>query len=313
MSVERPGRPGWWVRQTEADVGPWRAAVGPETIRAIERRRRAALLLGVVLVSGILVVVVMIVGVLVTDSDAPLLGYAVWGAVSVACMARWSRADGAARRAVAAERGGISPWAARRTAFREPGRLQHDVARGRALSVGWTPSQAPPLPFVVRAAGWLAVVYGAGLVVYAVYIGWAMLVARIGPAARSGDPTVVRGSITVVTWLLVGALVLVAGGLSVRHGGIRAGLVGPLGALVLVGTIGESVDLAGTASGRDDAIGATIVLAAAVPVGLLLLPVARRWYRAKGTADGRLSSAQARTALSALPPPPPGRTLTPSG
>jgi hypothetical protein len=158
----------------------------------------------------------------------------------------------------------------------------------------------------------VAVAFGAALAVYAVYIGWAMLVARIGTAARSGDPVVVRGSITVVTWLLVGALVLVAGGLAVRRGGSRAGVVGPLGALVLVGTIGESVDLAGTASGRDDVIGAAIVLGAVVPVGLLLVPAARRWYRAKGVADGRLSSAAARAALRTVPPPP-LRTPTPAG
>ncbi len=269
-------------------------------------------MLGVLLVSGLPVIVLLIVGTVFTRSLAPLLGYVVWVAGGFVCVVRWMRADAAARRTVAVDRGGISVWAARRVAFRYPSRLDQDVARGRALSIGWAPSAVSPTPFVVRAAGWVAVAYGAGLVVYAVYIGWAMLVARIGTAARSGDPTVVKGSVSLVTWLLVGALVLVAGGIAVRRGGSRAGVVGPLGALVLVGTIGESVDLAGTASGHDDIIGAAVVLATVVPVGLLLLPVARRWYRAKGTADGRLSSAQARAALSALPPPRRG-TLTPPG
>jgi len=201
--------------------------------------------------------------------------------------------------------GGVSPWALGRFTLTDPDRLDYYLVRGRALSAGWTPSSPAPPPRSVRAAGWVTSAYAIPLAVYACWVGWVLLVAHEGGVGSSRDLGVVRGEATLVVLLVVGATALWFGGLGTRRGGAWAGVVVVMGAILVIATIGGSVDLVGTASGRDDAINGGIVVVAAAPLVLLSLPTARRWHRQKKIASGWKPGKDARAILRALPKPPP--------
>jgi hypothetical protein len=53
----------------------------------------------------------------------------------------------------------------------------------------------------------------------------------------------------------------------------------PLGILLVVGTVGETIDLVGTASSASDAVGLGILFLAAVPIALL-------WHHLRETPEG---------------------------
>lgn len=92
-----------------------------------------------------------------------------------------------------------------------------------------------------------------------------------------------RGVVTVVTLLLVVAIVLWVGAGRVLHQGTYLLMVFPILCFLAVGTIGETADLAGTASGASDLVGLGILALAALPPLLLTTRSARRWKAACGS------------------------------
>lgn len=70
--------------------------------------------------------------------------------------------------------------------------------------------------------------------------------------------------------LLLAAALLATGVLRLRRHGDPRLIAWPLGIFASVGVIGEIADLAGSASGTSNAIGAGLVVLAAIPVGLIL-------------------------------------------
>lgn len=94
----------------------------------------------------------------------------------------------------------------------------------------------------------------------------------IGTAARNtsrGRFSPSAGVFMVTFLLALGATWLIRGAVRALHRESYTGIVIPLGILLVVGTIGETVDLVGTASAASDAVGLGILAVAAVPVVLL--------------------------------------------
>lgn len=98
----------------------------------------------------------------------------------------------------------------------------------------------------------------------------------IGSAAR--NTTGGRASPASGVWGL--ALLLTAGAIWLVRSAIRAlrhesylGVVVPLVIFLVVGAIGEIIDLFGTASGASDLVGAGILVLAAIPVALMWRPL----------------------------------------
>jgi hypothetical protein len=75
---------------------------------------------------------------------------------------------------------------------------------------------------------------------------------------------------------LVGAALLIGGAVRTWRGSF-AWTLAPLLAVLLLGSIGEVVDLVGTATTQSNLIGAAILVAAAVPIGLLSTRSARKF------------------------------------
>jgi hypothetical protein len=135
-------------------------------------------------------------------------------------------------------------------------------------------------PFRIRVivAATVATAYACAFLVVAV---WISVDATANHGALERQHTMPRAAgpapLPVFWWLL---LVLVVGALWLMRSAVRAlrresylGIVIPLGILLVVGTVGETIDLLGTASGASDVVGAGILFLAAVPVALLWRPL----------------------------------------
>ncbi len=98
---------------------------------------------------------------------------------------------------------------------------------------------------------------------------------NIGVAARDtrgGRSSPASGVFGVTIFLVLGAWWLVYGARRALRRDSYVGIVAPLGIVLVIGTIGETIDLLGTASGPSDLIGAGILVMAAIPVALLWRP-----------------------------------------
>lgn len=120
----------------------------------------------------------------------------------------------------------------------------------------------------------VALCYAATFAVVALVVGFQFIsgTGAIGREHLTG--VAARGPVFLSIALLVAAGVLAVGATRVVRSAGSSWLVWPLAVFVGIGLIGETVDLFGTASGRDDAIGAGILVLAMVP--LVFVAVDRR-------------------------------------
>jgi hypothetical protein len=145
--------------------------------------------------------------------------------------------------------------------------------------VGDQPSR---IRVIIAAA--IAAVFACAFLVVAVAISVDALTnhGAIGTAARNTN----GGRFSPAAGVLMVALLLTLGAIGLIRGAVRAlrresyiGIVIPLGILLVVGTVGETIDLVGTASSASDAVGLGILFLAAVPIALL-------WHHLRETPEG---------------------------
>ena len=149
-------------------------------------------------------------------------------------------------------------------------------------STPWTPADtagvsSPPVrrPPTVAVAAVLSAGYSVGLL----WFGLAALTVLFRTGGW-GDRQAAKGMVVVGVLGVAGAALLVGGALRTWRGSFTWTLV-PLVAVLVCGSIGEIVDVVGTATTRSDLIGAAILVAAAVPVALLATGSARRFSAAR--------------------------------
>ncbi|MDQ1661533.1 MAG: hypothetical protein QOJ68_1513 [Blastococcus sp.] len=130
-------------------------------------------------------------------------------------------------------------------------------------------------PSTVVSAAVLSAVYSLGLL----WFGFAAL-SVLFRTGGWGNPMAARGMVFVGAAGLVGAALLIGGAALSWRGSYACTLV-PLLAVLVLGSIGEAVDLGGTATAQSNLIGAVILVAAAVPVGLLSTRSARNFAAAR--------------------------------
>jgi hypothetical protein len=136
-------------------------------------------------------------------------------------------------------------------------------------------SPPEPRPSTVVVAAVLSAVYSLGLLWFG---GAALLV--LFRTGGWGDPTAARGMVFVGVAGLAGAALLIGGAVRTWRGAFACTLV-PLVAVLVVGCIGEVIDVLGTATARSNLIGAAVLVAAAVPIGLLSTRSARTFATAR--------------------------------
>ncbi|MCU1670565.1 MAG: hypothetical protein JWP40_3492 [Blastococcus sp.] len=132
-------------------------------------------------------------------------------------------------------------------------------------------SPSAPRPAAVAVAATLSAVYSLGLL----WFGFAAL-AVLFRTHGWGDRNAAKGMAYVGVLGLIGAALLIGGAVRTWRGSFAWTLV-PLLAVLLLGSIGEVVDLVGTATTQSNLIGAAILVAAAVPIGLLGTRSARKF------------------------------------
>lgn len=165
-----------------------------------------------------------------------------------------------------------------RTTAPAPERGQpHDSERRRGrIVVAITVALAFACAFLV-----VAVVVGVDAVTNHGTIGSA---ARNTTAGRASPASGVWGLVVVLT---LAALWLIRSSIrALRHQSYLA-IVVPLGIFLVAGTVGEVIDLFGTASGASDLVGAGILVLAAIPVVLLWRPLRQRGARGATSVDDR--------------------------
>ena len=126
-------------------------------------------------------------------------------------------------------------------------------------------------PSAVVVAAVLSAAYSLGLL----WFGLAALVVLLRTGGW-GDRRAAEGMVFVGVAGLTGAVLLIGGAVRTWRGSYVWTLV-PLVAVLVIGGIGEVADLVGTAGAKSNLIGAVILLAAAVPVGLLITRSARNF------------------------------------
>ncbi|HEV7212902.1 MAG TPA: hypothetical protein VGN47_14430 [Blastococcus sp.] len=131
------------------------------------------------------------------------------------------------------------------------------------------PSARRPASVAVAAA--LSAVYSLGLL----WFGFAALTVLFRTDGW-GDRNAAKGMVFVGVLGMTGTALLIVGAVQTWRGSFAWTLV-PLVAVLVFGSIGEVVDLVGTATAQSNLIGAAILVAAAVPIGLLSSAPARRF------------------------------------
>jgi hypothetical protein len=123
----------------------------------------------------------------------------------------------------------------------------------------------------VVVASVLACGYAGVLIVLAVMLAvdWSTGVGRVGHLAGNAPN---RGVAFFVVACVAGAILLVVGAVRAWRGRRGLAAIIPLAIVVLIGCIGEPIDIASGNPVPDDLIGAAIIVAAALPPVLLLLP-----------------------------------------
>ena len=129
-----------------------------------------------------------------------------------------------------------------------------------------------PRPAAVVVAAALSAVYSLGLL----WFGLAALTVLVRTGGW-GDHNAAKGMVFVGVLGLAGAVLLIGGAVRTWRGSF-AWTVVPLLLVLVFGSIGEVVDLMGTTSdAQGNLIGAAILAAAVVPIGLLSTAPARKF------------------------------------
>lgn len=134
-------------------------------------------------------------------------------------------------------------------------------------------------PVAVAAAGALACCYGLVLLGVAAVLAGEFMTGRgaIGHEHLTGPAA--KGVVFMVVVLTAGAVCLAIGAVQVWRGRPPGLLIAPLALLLVFGTVGEIADGLGSATASSELIGAGILLLAATPLALLLVPGSRAWWR----------------------------------
>lgn len=146
-----------------------------------------------------------------------------------------------------------------------------------ASASGYTHAVSKPRPARLRRtasviiAAVLACCYACALVVLAVSLAvqWMTGAGTIGQLTTNAAN---RGVAFMIVACVAGAVFLVVGALGAVRGRRGLAAIVPLALIVLIGCIGEPIDIAAGNPLAENLIGAAIIAAAAVPVVLLLLP-----------------------------------------
>lgn len=131
-------------------------------------------------------------------------------------------------------------------------------------------------PAVVAVAAAVSALYAVGLV----WFGGSALVVLARTGAW-GSPVAARGMVFVGLAGLGGAALLAVGAAATLRGRYRWTRV-PLGVVLVVGAIGETADLLGTADPGELLTGVAILAGAALPLVLLATPPARAFAAEQG-------------------------------
>lgn len=145
-------------------------------------------------------------------------------------------------------------------------------------AVGVQPHPSEQLRSRVIVAAALALAFACAFLVVAVVVGVDAVTGHgtIGSAARhtsGGRASPASGVWGLVVALTLGALWLVRSAIRALRHRSYLGIVVPLGIFLVLGTVGEVIDLFGTASGTSDLVGGGILLLASAPVALLWRPL----------------------------------------
>lgn len=141
-------------------------------------------------------------------------------------------------------------------------------ARGNVRRVDSPAAHRSPL---IVAAAFVALGYAAVFVLVAMLVGFQLVTATgsIGRERLTGIAA--RGAAFLIAVLISAAVMLIVGAMRLLRSGRAGWVVGLLGAFVVIGCIGETVDLFGTASGASDGVGAGIIALALIPPVLIAI------------------------------------------
>jgi tetratricopeptide (TPR) repeat protein len=190
------------------------------------------------------------------------------GALAVLALLGLSRREEQARRVRLAG----SRW--RPASWRTPIAIQRPQPRPAEPSAA-EPLRPQPRPATVAVAAVLSGAYSLGLL----WFGFAALVVLFRTGGW-GDRTTANGMVFVGVVGLIGAALLIAGAIRTWRGSFTWTLA-PLAVVFVFGFIGEMVDLLGTATAQSNLIGTGILVAAALPIGLLNGRAARNFAAAR--------------------------------
>lgn len=121
------------------------------------------------------------------------------------------------------------------------------------------------------AAAFIALGYAAVFAIAASVVGVQFVTATGSIDRKHLTGVAARGVLLLVVALIVTTVMLSVGAARLLRFGRPGWVVGPLGAFIVIGCIGETVDLYGTASIVSDAVGAGIIALAVMPVVLIAI------------------------------------------
>lgn len=132
-------------------------------------------------------------------------------------------------------------------------------------------------PPTITAAVALGVSYGAVLIAVAAGALFEFVTGTGAIGDRHLDAQAGKGVVTLGIVLPLGAAMLWRGAANLARDRDPRLLVLPLAGLLIVGCVGETIDVLGTATPTSDLIGAGILILVALPLAMLALPESRTW------------------------------------
>lgn len=142
-------------------------------------------------------------------------------------------------------------------------------------------------PLAVTAALILAVGYAGVLLAVAAAVLFEFVTGTGSIGHQDLGPAAVKGVLSFCVVLPLGALLLWRGALLLARQRDPRLIAVPLLVVFGIGSLGEAIDVLGTATARSNLIGALILVLTAVPLSLLGLPDSRAWMREQWRLPGR--------------------------
>jgi len=128
---------------------------------------------------------------------------------------------------------------------------------------------------------WIASIFitfcAIGLIVFAITMITANFGSHTSPNTADLNSSTKGSILGLAIIIIAAAFIMIYGVYRLFINGQRNLLLGLLGAPLIFGCIGETIDAFGTASLGSDAIGFGILVMFAIPITLLLLPTTRNW------------------------------------